>query len=102
MACPPKFATETEESDMLVLTRKIGESVVIGGDVRVVVVAMEGKQCRLGVVAPRTVPVHRQEVYERIRADRGDDPSPLTFSGQAGGDNPIGDELRAADAGLCV
>src|SRR3954465_4868050 len=101
MACPPKFTTDTEEEDMLVLTRKIGESIVIGDNVRVVVVSLEGQQCRLGVVAPRAVPVHRQEVYERIRADRGD-PSPLTFSGQAGGDNPIGDELRNADTGTCV
>ena len=46
------------------------------------------------------MPVHRREVHEKIRAGGG--PSPLTFTGRAGGDNPIGDELRAADAGICV
>src|SRR4051795_6051560 len=99
MACPPKSTTDTEEEDMLVLTRKVGESIVIGGGVRVVVVAMEGGKCRLGVEAPRAVPVHRQEIHEKIKA--WGDPSPLTFTGQARGDNPIGDELRAADAGSC-
>jgi carbon storage regulator len=99
MACPPLF-TDAEEEDMLVLTRKVGEGIVIGDAVRLVVVSMEGGQCRLGIVAPRHVPVHRQEVYEKVRAGRGD-PSRLTFSGQAG-DNPIATELRAANAGTCV
>ena len=51
---------------MLVLTRKLGESIVIGNNVRVTILEMQGKQIRLGIEAPSEVPVHRGEVYERI------------------------------------
>ena len=52
---------------MLVLTRKVGESIVIGADVRVTVLEMQGRQIRLGIEAPSDIPVHRGEVYERIK-----------------------------------
>ena len=54
---------------MLVLTRKLGESIVIGNSVRVTVLEMQGKQIRLGIEAPPEVSVHRGEVYERIEAE---------------------------------
>ncbi len=54
---------------MLVLTRKLGESIVIGNNVRVTVLEMQGKQIRLGIDAPPEVSVHRGEVYERIEAE---------------------------------
>ena len=54
---------------MLVLTRKLGESIVIGNHVRVTVLDMQGKQIRLGIEAPTEVSVHRGEVYERIEAE---------------------------------
>jgi carbon storage regulator len=54
---------------MLVLTRKAGESIVIGNDVRVTVLEMQGRQIRLGIEAPADVSVHRGEVYERIREE---------------------------------
>ena len=54
---------------MLVLTRKLGESIVIGNNVRVTILEMQGKQIRLGIDAPPEVPVHRGEVYERIEAE---------------------------------
>ncbi len=54
---------------MLVLTRKLGESIVIGNHVRVTVLDMQGKQIRLGIDAPPEVSVHRGEVYERIEAE---------------------------------
>ena len=54
---------------MLVLTRKLGESIVIGNNVRVTVLEMQGKQVRLGIEAPPEVPVHRGEVYKRIEAE---------------------------------
>ena len=54
---------------MLVLTRKLGESIVIGSNVRVTILEMQGKQIRLGIEAPSEVPVHRGEVYERIEAE---------------------------------
>jgi carbon storage regulator len=54
---------------MLVLTRKAGESIVIGSDIRVTVLEMQGRQIRLGIEAPPDVSVHRGEVYERIREE---------------------------------
>lgn len=51
---------------MLTLTRKIGESVCIGDDIRVVVKEIKGKQVRLGIIAPRDVYVCREELYEKI------------------------------------
>jgi carbon storage regulator len=53
---------------MLVLTRRRGQSVMIGDDVRIVIVEISGDQVRLGIEAPRTVEVHRQEVYDDIVA----------------------------------
>ena len=50
---------------MLVLTRRIGETLVIDGNVRVTVLAVQGDRIRLGIAAPASVPVHRQEVYDR-------------------------------------
>ena len=54
---------------MLVLTRRIGETLIIRDNIRVTVVEVSGNQIRLGVTAPREVPVHREEVAERIRAE---------------------------------
>lgn len=51
---------------MLVLTRRRGEGVAIGPDIRVIVLGMKGGQVRLGIEAPRTVEVHRDEVHARI------------------------------------
>jgi carbon storage regulator len=58
---------------MLILTRRLGESLMIGQDVTVTVLGVKGNQVRLGVNAPKSVSVHREEVYERIRADQGDE-----------------------------
>ena len=52
---------------MLVLTRKLGESIAIGDEIRITVASIVGGQVRIGVDAPREVAVHRQEVYERIQ-----------------------------------
>jgi carbon storage regulator len=81
---------------MLVLSRKIGESIVINDDIRVVVVSLDGNRCRLGIVAPPAVPVHRQEVYEKLRADQ-EAPATLTFTGRKTGDNSLAAELEAAN-----
>ena len=51
---------------MLVLSRKRGEAITIGGGVTITVLAVQGERVKLGIVAPAEVPVHRQEVYERI------------------------------------
>src|SRR5882672_9057261 len=55
---------------MLILTRRVGERLLIGTDVQVTVLAVRGEQVRVGIAAPRHVPVHREEVYERIRQDQ--------------------------------
>jgi carbon storage regulator len=58
---------------MLVVTRRVGQAIKIGQDITVSVQEVNGKQVRIGVDAPRDVPVHREEVYERIKADTPDD-----------------------------
>lgn len=55
---------------MLILTRRTGESVKIGDDVTVTVLGVKHGQTRIGITAPKSVAVHREEVYERIRAER--------------------------------
>jgi carbon storage regulator len=55
---------------MLILTRRVGATVVIGDEVTVTVLGVKGNQVRLGVNAPREVAVHREEIYERINRER--------------------------------
>jgi carbon storage regulator len=57
---------------MLILTRRVGETVMIGNDVTVTVLGVKGNQVRIGVNAPKDVAVHREEIYERIK--REEDP----------------------------
>ena len=52
---------------MLILTRKLGENIRIGDDVRIVVLDIKGGQVKLGIDAPPNVSVHREEIYEKIR-----------------------------------
>ena len=54
---------------MLVLTRKVGQSIVIGDEIEVVVLEVRGEQVRVGIRAPKTVSVHRKEVYDQIQGD---------------------------------
>ena len=56
---------------MLILTRRIGESVYIGDDVRLTVLGVRGTQVRIGINAPKEVPVHREEIYYRIKHEEG-------------------------------
>jgi carbon storage regulator len=55
---------------MLILTRKVGEALVIGDDVVVNVLGVKGNQVRIGVNAPKKVSVHREEIYDRIQAEK--------------------------------
>lgn len=56
----------------LVLTRRVGETILIGPDVTVTVMGVKGNQVRIAIDAPRDVPVHRQEVRDRIRQENAD------------------------------
>ena len=55
---------------MLILTRRVGETLMIGDEVSVTVLGVKGNQVRIGVSAPKEVAVHREEIYERIRRER--------------------------------
>lgn len=59
---------------MLILTRKIGETIKIGDDIQVAVLGVKGNQVRLGVDAPREVSVHREEIYEKILEEESEEP----------------------------
>ena len=55
---------------MLILTRRAGETVMIGNDVTITVLGVKGNQVRIGINAPRDVAVHREEIYERIQNEK--------------------------------
>ncbi len=57
---------------MLILTRRVGESLMIGDEVNVTVLGIRGNQVRIGVNAPKDVAVHREEIYDRIQAEKED------------------------------
>jgi carbon storage regulator len=74
-----------KERTMLILTRRVGETVMIGNDVTVTVLGVKGNQVRVGVNAPKEVAVHREEIYERIKREEeaagGAVKRPLTGAG---------------------
>ena len=58
---------------MLILSRRINESVMVGDKIKITVLSVQGRQVRLGITAPKEIAVHREEIYQRIQQERAPD-----------------------------
>ena len=82
----PRGAVARKNKNMLILSRKLGEQIVIADNIVITVVEIRGDKVRLGIEAPREVPVHRKEIYELIQREKSQQPdgaSTDTATGQS-------------------
>ncbi len=61
---------------MLILTRRVGETLMVGDEVTITVLGVKGNQVRIGINAPKDIPVHREEIYQRIKREQSGDLPP--------------------------
>jgi len=86
---------------MLILTRRIGETMMVGDDVKVTVLGVTGNQVRIGVNAPKDVAVHREEIFARIQKEREEVERTQVFdiTGTISKDNLVSETIAATDKG---
>jgi len=73
---------------MLVLSRQRDESIMIGDDVEITIVDVRGDKVRLGITAPKSIPVHRMEIYEAIQREKAEQKGQAEVKAEAAGDPP--------------
>jgi len=62
--------TDSKENKMLILTRRVGESIIIGDDIAIIVLGVNGRQAKIGIEAPKDTSVHREEIYKKIQEEK--------------------------------
>ncbi len=93
---PTASDTGTAEKSMLILTRRVGETLMIGEDVSVTVLGVKGNQVRIGINAPQDVAVHREEIFQRIQRESNVADSDEGSGTSSGGNTGAGGAAAAA------